>query len=102
MIRGPSTSPPSQLWRPPTMIWCADPVSDKPSAASACTQIELGSLPPFSFQTRKARPWTLCTTLGSIDAFGWQTSGPESAYGPIGFVATPTVTHGRPDFLRAL
>src|SRR4051794_21790133 len=102
MIRGPSTRPCSQLSRLPNRILCATPVRLRPSAASACTQIELGALPPFSFQTRKARPWTLCTTLGSIDAFGWQTSGPESVYGPIGFVATPTVTHGRPDFLRAL
>jgi hypothetical protein len=58
------------------MILCALPVSDKPSADSGCTQRELGTSPPFSFQTRNAVPCTLRTTLGSIDARGWQMSGP--------------------------
>jgi hypothetical protein len=60
------------------MILCALPVSVSPSADSGCTQSELGTSPPFSFQTRNAVPWMLRTTLGSIDARDWQMSGPRS------------------------
>src|SRR3954463_9470644 len=101
-MRGPSISPPSQLCRLPTMILRLGPTRPSPSADSCCTQSELGLLPPFSFHTRKRVPCTLRTTLGSIDAFGWHTSGPKSLYGPIGLSDSPTVTHGLPNFLRAL
>jgi hypothetical protein len=53
-----------------------------------------------SFQTRNGHPALLRTTLGSIEPADWQTRGPRSSYGPIGFWEEATPTHMPPVLAR--
>src|SRR3954454_95085 len=99
---GASIRPPSHEPRLPNMILRGEPVTVSRSRDSGWTHSELGFEPPFIFHTRNGLLFTLRTNAGSIDALGWQTSGPRSLYGPSGLSETATVTHGRPYFLRAL